>query len=47
MSSHTEYYTWNELNTSTLENNGIYNLIYYPYEAYNASYENSSFVIKV
>lgn len=47
ISSHTEYYTWNELNTSTLENNGIYNLIYYPYEGHTSYIENSSFIIKV
>lgn len=31
---HTEYYTWNQLNTSTtLDNNGIYNLIYQSIES--------------
>lgn len=47
LSNHTEYYTWDELNTSTLENNGIYNLIYYPYESNNSSFIDSSFIIKI
>jgi len=49
LSSHTEYYTWNNLDTSTtLENNGIYNLFYHPHESQSGQYiANASFIIKV
>ena len=49
LSSHTEYYTWNNLDASTtLENNGIYNLFYHPNESHSGQYiANASFIIKV
>lgn len=49
VASHIEYYTWNNLDTSTtLENNGIYNLFYRPYESHGSQYfTNASFIVKV